>query len=77
MNMYKKRNRIRLAAVVILLSILGILYFLAYGTGAEWESTLIYVLGGIAFIMLIFYLILMSQFRGKLDNYFDEQGMDG
>lgn len=74
MNMYKKRNRIRLSAFIILLSIAGVLYLLAYGQGTEWEVTLLYVLGGIAFITLILYLIQMSQFRGKLDKYFDEQG---
>ena len=74
--MYKKRNRIRLSAFIILLAIGGVLYFLAYGKGEEWETTLIYVFGGIAFVALIYYLIQMSQFRGKLDEYFDEQGVE-
>ena len=71
--MYKKRNSIRIAAFLILLSIAGLLYFLIY---EKENTTMIYILGGVAFIAFVYYIVQMSLFRGKLNRYFEEKGMD-
>ncbi len=73
MNMYKKRNVIRIAAFIILFSLLGLLYMLLYDKG---NPTLHYIAGGVAAVAFIYYIIQMSSFRGKLDRYFEEKGMD-
>ena len=76
MSMYKKRNVIRLTALVVFLALVGLIYLQTKDNITSTDTTISYVLGGIALIGALFYFIKQRQFKGKLNNYFERKQND-
>ena len=73
MSMYKKRNVIRLTSLVVFLALVGLIYLQTKDEITSNDTTISYVLGGIALIGALFYFIKQRQFKGKLNNYFERK----
>ena len=67
---------IRLAAIIVFLAVSGVAYLQFNEGNPSWERILSYVLGGIALVAFIYYLIQMRQFRGTLNEYFNRKKME-